>query len=123
MVGVQPSLRRQALDIGVKLLVAIYGTEADLLEALEKIRDNSSDTVYQGMDYVFRLTTNPMLKSMISIDEVGNELWLGKYKLVLEDENLDGSDVSIVPEDGAHSRFFYDTLCEYVSKSKYKNND
>ena len=121
--GGKSSLRRQALEIGIKLLVAIYGTEADLLEALEKIRDNSSDTVYQGMDYVFRLTTNPMLKSMISLDEVGNELWLGKYKLVLADENLDGSGVSIVPEDGAHSRFFYDTLYEYISKSKYKNDD
>ena len=121
--GGRPSLRRQALDIGIKLLVAIYGTETDLLKALVKIRDNASDTVYQGMDYVFQLTTNPMLKSMISLDEVGNELWLGKYKLAVTNENLDDSGKSIVPDDGAHARFFYDTLFEYVKKSKYKNND
>ena len=112
----------QCFNIGIKLLLAIYGTEADLLKTLVKIRDTASDTPIEGMDYVFRLTANPMFKRMFQFKEVGNELWLGKYTLVVTDENLDGSGKSIVPKDGAHARFFYDTLCEYVKRSEYKND-
>ena len=112
----------QCLNISVKLLLAIYGSKTDLLKALVKISDNVSDTPIQGMDYVFRLTANPMFKRMFQFKEVGNELWLGKYTLVVTDENLDGSGKSIVPKDGAHARFFYDTLCEYIKRSEYKND-
>ena len=108
------------IDIGVKLLIAIYGGDiTDFLKILTKIRDNHSDILPMGKRIYYQLVTSPMLKRMIPFDDVGKELWLGKYKLVVMGKSSDGSGKSIHLKDGDYHPFFYDTLIKYVSRPEY----
>ena len=106
---------------GVALLVAIYGTEIDLLKALSKIRDNSSTHVPDGTtQIIYRWLADRMLKRMVPLKEVGKTPWLGKYSLEMSNQDFDGSQQSIALVGGAHARFFYDTLHEYIRRSEHK---
>ena len=60
-----------------------------------------------------------MLKRMIPLGDVGKELWLDEYTLVVVQNNSDGTGKRIHLEGGAHHRFFYDTLIKYVSRPEY----
>ena len=106
---------------GVALLVAIYGTEIDLLKALSKIRDNSSTHVPDDTtQIIYRWLADLMLKRMVPLKEVGKTPWLGKYSLEMSNQDFDGSQQSIALVGGAHAHFFYSTLFEYVRRSIYK---
>ena len=121
--GQQGYRLKLCIDIGIKLLVAIYGTKYDFLQALMKIRANSSDIPVQGMGYRYTWLANPMLKSMIPFKDGGHNkwTWLDKYTLVAINEDLDNSGHQGIGLEGeAHARFFYDTLYEYVKRSEYK---
>ena len=117
---VDPLQFLRIIDIGMKLLIAIYGGNiADFLKVLTKIRDNPSDVLSPGKRRYYELITSPMLKRMIPLGDVGNELWLDEYTLVVVQDNSDGTGKGIRLKDGAHHHFFYDTLIKYVSRPEY----
>ena len=117
---VDPLRLRRIIDIGIKLLIAIYGGDrTDFLKILTNIRDNSSDINSTRKHSFYDLVTNPILKRMIPLKNVGKEPWLGKYTLVVVKDNSDGTGKGIFIEGEAHHRFFYDTLIKYVSRPEY----
>ena len=117
---VDPYQLLRVIDIGMKLLIAIYGGNiADFLKVLTKIKDNTPDVLSPGKQRLYSLIASPMLKRMIPLEDVGNELWLGKYTLVVVEDNSDGTGKGIRLKDGDHHHFFYDTLIKYVSRPEY----
>ena len=109
---------------GVNLLIAIYRTEDDFLNALERVRANSSlDVPDRNKESVYKWLAHFMLKRMVPLEDVGQKLWLdNKYTLTLMKEKLGGFEQIIALEGGTHPRFFFDTLYEYIRKSEHKNN-
>ena len=108
------------VEIGVRLLIAIYGTENDFLEVLGKIRADASKTPKQSKVLLYSDIASSMLRSMLSFKRVGErQSWLDIYTVeatILEHGS--GWDIKLV--DGVNARFFYDTLYEYVRRSGYK---
>ena len=107
---------------GVNLLIAIYRTEDDFLNALERVRANSSlDVPDRNKEFVYKWLAHFMLKRMVPLEDVGQKLWLdNKYTLTLMKEKLGGFEQIIALEGGTHPRFFFDTLYEYIRKSEHK---
>ena len=111
----------QYFNKGVNLLIAIYRTEDDFLNALERVRVNSSLDVPDKKEEIFyKWLAHFMLKRMVPLEDVGQKLWLDKYTLTLTKEELGGFDQVIALEGGTHPRFFFDTLYEYIRKSEHK---
>ena len=107
------------VEIGVRLLIAIYGTESDFLEVLGKIRADASKTPRQSKTLLYSDIASSMLRSMLSFKRVGErQSWLDTYTVeatILKRGS--GWDINLVG--GINARFFYDTLYEYVSRSGY----
>lgn len=112
--------RNQCIDIGIKLLIAIYGDKEHFLEVLKKIRDLSSSVVTMS-DQLYAIYSNSMLRRMLSLKPGEKISWLGKYPVVAtqNDSNSSLVDIYLDEEVKAQAQFFYDTLIEYVMLSKY----
>ena len=104
------------VQIGIKLLIAIYGTKNDFLGVLSKIRANALNPPERYKRVLYSDTASSMLRSMLPFQEVGEQkIWLDKYtvKATLF-EHGSGWDINLVGE--VNARFFYDTLYEYVNR-------
>lgn len=113
--------RNQCIDIGIKLLIALYGDKDDFLRVLKKIRDNSSTIVHEGMAWFYENYANSMLRRMISLKPGVKHSWLKKYAVeaIQDDQNSSRVEIHLEGEVKAHPRFFYDTFVEYVEQEKY----
>lgn len=113
--------RNQCIDIGIKLLIALYRNKERFLEILTKIRDNSSVTPHEGKEWFYADYTNSMLKRMIKTGVDSKHSWLDKYSIHATQDGS-GSGINFRLDGGAKAfpRFFYDTLFEYVKRSKYE---
>lgn len=113
--------KNQYIDIGIKLLIALYGNKKHFLEILTKIRDNSSTNLHESKQWLYAEYANSMLKYMISAEVNSKHSWLDTYTIhAKQDTNGAGLIFQLDGETKAHARFFYDTLIEYVKKSKYE---
>ena len=109
----------QCIDIGIKLLIAIYGDQEGLLKALDKIKNASSNTLSgEKRDFYKRRTSSMLKRLLVDFRLKAHPKWLGYSMDVIGDD----SSVNIYPKEDTdlHARFFYDTLFEYVKQSKYK---
>lgn len=112
--------RNQCIDIGIKLLIALYRNKERFLEILTKIKDNSSDIPHEGKQWFYAEYANSMLKRMIKTEVDSKHSWLGKYSIhATQDGNGSGMNFRLDGNAKAFPRFFYDTLLEYVKRSKY----
>ena len=115
-----PSLDRenQCIDIGIKLLIAIYVDQEGFLEALTKIKSASSNALSGEKRAFYKRRTSSMLKHLLDFRRNVHHTWLGYRMNVISDD----SGVNIYPKEDSdvHARFFYDTLFEYVKQSKYQ---
>ena len=112
------------VDIGIRLLIGIYGNAEIFLKSLETIRSNISGYSSRENTRRYMQWSNLMLKRMVPVHDVGNKLWLDEYKLVMTNIGLDNSNRNIVLESQANEselqvRFFFHTLHEYVRRSEY----
>ena len=107
------------VQIGIRLLIAIYGTENDFLGVLGKIRDDALPTPERYKGPLYSDTTSSMLRSMLSFKTVEEQkIWLEKYTLeAAQFPHGSGWDIKLVGE--VNARFFYDTLYEYVRRSEH----
>ncbi|MAZ40537.1 hypothetical protein CL654_00260 [bacterium] len=113
--------RNQCIDIGIKLLIALYGNREHFLEILTKIRDNSSVTPHEGRQWFYAEYANSMLKRMIKTGVDSKHSWLDKYSIhATQDGNGSGMNFRLDGDAKAFPRFFYDTLLEYVKRSRYE---
>ena len=113
--------RNQCIDIGIKLLIALYGNKEHFLEILNKIRDNSSVTPHEGKQCFYAEYANSMLKRMIKTEVDSKHSWLDKYTIhATQSENGSSMKFRLDGEAKAHARFFYDTFFEYVKRSRYE---
>ena len=113
--------RNQSMDIGIKLLIALYGDKVSLLNILKKIRDTSSETDMKA-SWFYAMYTNSMLRRMLKLEAGKKYSWLDKYNVVAKqnESNTGWVDAHLDGDKQAHARFFYDTFIEYVSRSKYE---
>lgn len=113
--------RNQYIDVGIKLLIALYGNKEHFLEILNKIRDNSSAIPHEGKQWFYAEYANSMLKRMVKLKAEAKQSWLDKYPIVAKQSER-GAGVGIYLDGNAqaHARFFYDTLIAYVNESKYE---
>ncbi len=116
--------RNQCIDIGIKLLIALYGNKEHFLEILTKIRDNSSTTPHEGRQWLYAEYANSMLKRMIKTEVDSKHSWLDTYTVhATQDTNGSGMNFYLDGNAKANARFFYDTLTEYVKRSKYEKQN
>lgn len=113
--------RNQCIDIGIKLLVALYGDKERFLEILEKIR-NVSSSIDIKKNWFFADYSNSMLKHLVSLKPGTRTSWLKKYPIVATQDQGHSRSINYYLDETieAHARFFYDTLIEYVRGSKYE---
>ena len=114
----------QRINIGIKLLIAIYGGDVEHFGGvLHQIKESSPYIAPQEKLWLYGFYANSMLKRMITPRTTRKKLWLNKY--MLEEIPYSKGQPTIIyiyPKGGAHTRFFYDTLIEYVKQSKYKQD-
>jgi hypothetical protein len=105
--------RNQFINIGIKMLIAMYG-EDDFLVVLRKIRDKSSPSDVEASRY-YKEYANSMLKRIVP-PGINSTIWLEKYQIKRD------SNGNIYPSGDTeeNARFFYDTLVEYVEQKKYE---
>lgn len=137
-------LRNQYIDVGIKLLMALYGDREDFMKTLVKIKDKAShDLIPLGVgrgkmynhwatDMVNKVKTN-IYGEPANKMKGGSTLWLDKYSLGVRKEFIyvspedaeDGKEhqeerYSFYFEDGGISSYcFYQTLIEYVRTGTY----
>lgn len=115
--------KNQLIDIGIKLLIALYGNKERFLGILTKIRDNSSVFVHEGKQWFYADYANSMLRRMIKTEVDSRHSWLNKYSIHAT-RNENGGGMNFLLDGGvkASPHFFYDTLLEYVKKNKYEKS-
>jgi len=115
--------RSKILDIGTKLLIAIYGDKNSFLDVLKEIRDNvtENDTKEQ---WLYSNYCNVMLRSLLNIKPDERTKWLGKYMIIASQNQSNSSwiDFKLEGETKASAKFFYDTFIEYIRNSKYEKS-
>ncbi len=111
-------IRNQCIDISLKLLIAIYGGKENFLRVLNKIRDNSSSSDTKGGG-VYAQNAYSMLLRMMSFSSGSVVSWLKKYPVKKNEDDT----ICLDQGANAHARFFYDTLVEYVERSKYEKEN
>lgn len=105
--------RNQCIDIGIKLLIAMYGGKERFLEVLKVIRDRSLSSDREDFS-LYEDYAGSMLKHMVQF-KVGEQAnWLKVYTLEKTEVRP-----KLAGNEKAHARFFYDTMVEYVERSKY----
>ena len=118
-----------AVDIGIKLLIAIYGTETDFLNALKTIRDNPSLDILPPKEEHRRLLylkiPSPMLELMLRPKPLKDGqrcdyTWLEYDVSSIKQPNRLDIDVHPKQSSDVNARYFYKTLYEYVEQSKFK---
>ena len=120
--------QRQAVDVGIKLLSTIYGTEDNFLDIIETIKEDSSLSNLPQEKYIlYRDIASQMLKCMIPLENPSEALynepqntWLG-YTVITKRLSI-GDSVGIYPKDrnDFHARFFYETLFEYIKRPEHE---
>ena len=119
--------RKQSIDIGIKLLSTIYGTEDNFLNIIEIIKEDSSlITPSREKRIMYRDIASQMLKCMIPLENPSeaydepHNTWLG-YTVITKKLSF-GDSVSIYPKDrnDIHARFFYETLFEYIKRPEHE---
>lgn len=116
--------RNQYIDIGIKLLIALYGDKEYFLEITKKIRDASSDTNSKS-NWFYAEYANSMLRRMLPLKPEAKHNWLNKYPVVAKqnERNSGWIDIYLDGETQANAKFFYDTFVEYIARSKYEKQN
>lgn len=116
--------RNQCVDIGIKLLIALFGDKDDFLGMLKKIRDGVSSAPHKGMTWFYAEYSNSMLRRLLQLESDAKHNWLKKYPVVGVQDSQGSSRVNIYLDNNAeaHARFFYDTFVEYVEQEKYQKS-
>lgn len=114
--------RNQCIDIGIKLLISLYGDKEYFIEILKKIRDASSD-METKKGWFYATYSDSMLRRMLVMEPGETRQW-HKHSLIATDKDQTGK-VAIQLNGGvnAHPKFFFDTLLEYVIESKYEKEN
>jgi hypothetical protein len=112
---------KQFVDIGIKLLIAIYGSQEKLLEILSRVKEISTDDDTDGHSF-YSSRTNLMLEQMITLEVDQSTSWLKRYTVFARKSPQGNRGVLIQLEDPRKTgaKFFYETLFEYVRRSQYE---
>ncbi len=113
----------QCIDIGVKLLIAVYGGDKqNFLNVLHEIRKSNAVVAGPGNNWQYREYSSSMLRHLMPLEIGKDASWLGKYEIVSVQDGSNSSRKNIYPKDEntANPAYFYDTLIAYVSRSMYE---
>ncbi len=106
---------QQVFDIGIWMLVAIFGSQENLVSVLDSIeRDIKDSDKDQNAPYERYIAT--MVKMLHKITP-GIEQNIGSYKFTVAVDNNYGLEIN--GSEAEKVRFFYSTLIEYISQSKH----
>lgn len=110
---------QQIVDIGILMLVAIFGNKENLISVLNKISQNINDKDKDNSaPYEAYIAT--MIKMLHKITP-GEQQEIGPYKFVFPVNKNQW--LEIEGSEAEKARFFYSTLIDYISQNKFiKNN-
>lgn len=111
---------QQIVDIGIKLLIAIFGGSKDqFVEILKEIRNDIEESD-NGRAVPYKDYAVSIIKKVIDI-KPGTRTAYKNYFITLSSDH-NSRHLEIEGAASNKTKIFYDLLIEYVNKSKYKKN-
>jgi len=108
------------VDIGIKLLIAIFGSDKDVfVSILQKINTSISD-IENNRHAPYEAYIGSMMKSLIDVQADVKTQWRNYY--FTAPTNLHAKGFTVEGKDAVQAKFFYEVLIEYVEKLKYRKS-
>ena len=114
---------QQMMDVGIKMLIAIFGGDKDFfVDLLKEIKENISDA-NAGKLAPYSAYSGSMIKTLINPKQGEKTKWNDYYVTLPVTSNGAYAVDSVVDGDpSVETKLFYDLLIDYVKKSKYSKN-